>query len=243
MSKVAEILLSLKGVTAGYDGRPILQCLNLDILRGRTLLVIGPNGAGKSTLLRTIMGFIRQTSGTLHYRNILLDCLPPHARVHLGISYVFQDRRVFPTLTVEENLKVATRGTDLQSMLAAIFQRYPILAEKRKTSGGLLSGGEQQLLAIGRALVQRPEVILFDEPTNGLSPRYVVIVLDEIRRLSSEGITCVLVEHRVRDALECADEVIGIRSGGVVFKGDTTDIGGKTDGLADILVDGGHRGW
>lgn len=214
-----ETVLELKGVSARYNRIPVIQEVNLNIRAGEVLLITGPNGSGKSTLLKTISGFLKPSSGSLIYRGAPLNGFPPNARARMGISYVFQDRRIFPRLTVEENLKIALQKKDCHrtSAIDDVYDRYPTLAQKRRVPGGLLSGGEQQMLAIGRALVQNPKVILFDEPSNGLSPRLTEETFSQIQSLAKEKVACLLVEHRVEEALEYADRVVRMKEGRICF--------------------------
>lgn len=197
---MAEPLLAVHALQGGYDGKPVLQGVNLDVQAGEIVAVIGRNGVGKTTLLRTLMGLLPASAGTVRLRGVDLGPLASHRRARLGIGYVPQGRDVFPRMTVEENLRVGERirGRAAPEDYAAVYELFPILQERRGQRAGTLSGGQQQQLAIGRVLVGRPDLILLDEPSEGIQPN----VVQEIGRIAvalnrRTGVTIVLVEQNL----------------------------------------------
>lgn len=212
-------ILRLKNVDSGYNGATIIQDINFHVYGGEVLLVIGSNGSGKSTLLRAIMGFTRIKKGEISYFGQILNGVHIHDRVKNGISYVFQERRIFNNLTVNDNLKIAflNNGESLSNSLDNVYTKYPILFEKRYNNAGWLSGGEQQILAIARVLMQKPKIILFDEPSAGVAPKFIDKILSEIKNLASSGIACIIVEHNIKKIIGLVDSIIGLRNGHIGF--------------------------
>ena len=203
-------LLEVKQVMAGYPGGPdILRGASLAIERGQSYCIIGPNGAGKSTLLKTIAGLLRPRNGTVELRGEVISQLRPDQILARGISFVPQDRSLFPDMTVLENLKMGgytlRDRKKLAERIAAVFAMFPVLAERRAQLARAMSGGQQQMLAMGRALLLDPEVILLDEPSIGLAPQIVEQVFAAVARLRAAGKTIVMVEQNARKGLECSD--------------------------------------
>jgi branched-chain amino acid transport system ATP-binding protein len=203
-------LLAINNVSVGYrDGPNILNGVTLAVERGKTYCIIGPNGAGKSTLLRTICGLLRPRSGTIELDGQRIDGLRPDQILARGVCFVPQDRSLFPEMSVAENLLMGgytlRDRRALASRIAAVYAMFPILVERRSQRARTLSGGQQQMLAMGRALLLDPEVILLDEPSLGLAPQIVQQVFDAIARLKAAGKTLVIVEQNARKGLECAD--------------------------------------
>src|ERR1700716_3564738 len=193
--------LVLDGVEAGYGETVVLEGISLDLPAGGSLAVLGRNGVGKTTLLATIMGHCGLRAGDIRFAGKQVSGTPPHRRVRLGIGLVPQEREIFPSLTVEENLLVAERPGDWS--LARVYDLFPSLAERRRNRGNHLSGGEQQMLAIGRALMGNPTLLLMDEPLEGLAPIIVETLLRALERLIAEdSLAMVLVEQAARLALE-----------------------------------------
>ena len=197
---MTEPLLHVAGLRGGYGGKPVLQGVDLAVQAGEIVAVIGRNGVGKTTLLRTLMGLLPASAGTVRLRGADLGRLAAHRRARLGIGYVPQGRDVFPRMTVEENLRVGERirGGAAPEDYAAVYDLFPILRERRSQRAGTLSGGQQQQLAIGRVLVGRPDLILLDEPTEGIQPN----IVQEIGRIAVSlnqrtGVTVVLVEQNL----------------------------------------------
>jgi branched-chain amino acid transport system ATP-binding protein len=213
-----ESLLALDDVRAGYGDSVVLDGVSLELVEGGSLAVLGRNGVGKTTLLLTIMGFTRLTSGTVHWRGRNIGRTAPHRRARLGIGWVAQEREIFPSLTVEENLTVAARVGRWD--LAAVYRLFPRLAERRHNMGNHLSGGEQQMLAIARALTTNPALLLLDEPLEGLAPIIAEELVDAIGRMMTEqGMAIVLVEQHADIALALVREALVIERGSIALHG------------------------
>ncbi len=214
----AKLALELDAVSGGYGETVIIENIQLGVKAGETLAIIGRNGVGKTTLLSTIMGHT-----TLHRGRIRLDGrditrLAPHQRVAAGLGYVPQEREIFASLTLRENLEVAARPGPWT--IASVFALFPKLQERQRNWGGQLSGGEQQMLAIARALVGNPAVILMDEPSEGLAPVIVEELMRAIRHLANaQGLTLVLVEQNTRLALDLAPRIVVMDRGRIVYDG------------------------
>ena len=210
--------LVLDGVEAGYGETVVLERISLDLPPGGSLTVLGRNGVGKTTLLATIMGHCGLRAGHIRFAGKQVSGLPPHHRVSLGIGLVPQEREIFPSLTVEENLLVAARPGEWSS--ARVYDLFPSLGARRKNRGNHLSGGEQQMLAIGRALMGNPDLLLMDEPLEGLAPVIVDTLLAALAKLKTDGrLSLVLVEQHARLALEFAEQAIVLVRGAIVFSG------------------------
>ena len=211
--------LALRNVSAGYGETVILDGASLVLAQGGTLSVLGRNGVGKTTLLASVMGRTTLHAGQIEFAGQSIADLRPYRRARLGIGYVPQEREVFPSLTVEENLTVARRSKPgTRWSLSRIYALFPSLAERRHTAGNLLSGGEQQMLAIGRALILDPLLLLLDEPLEGLAPIIVDRLLDALRCVREEaGLAIVLVEQHTRLALEFSARAIILDRGKVIY--------------------------
>jgi urea transport system ATP-binding protein len=200
MSMRREIVLSTVGLRTGYGGKPVLQGVDLMVGEGEIVAVIGRNGVGKSTLMKTLIGLLPATEGSVLFRSEDVSALPAHARARLGIGYVPQGRDVFPRMTVEENLRVgeSISGHAERADYERAYAAFPILAERRKQRAGTLSGGQQQQLAIGRVMVGRPQLILLDEPSEGIQPSIVQDIARTVIALNRQaGITIVFVEQNL----------------------------------------------
>jgi branched-chain amino acid transport system ATP-binding protein len=210
--------LVLEGVRAGYGRTVVLDGVALSLPPGATLAVLGRNGVGKTTLLATIMGHSTLHGGSITFAGESIAKMPAHERCRLGIGFVPQEREIFPSLTLEENLIVAARGGRWTP--ARVYEFFPPLAERRKNRGNELSGGEQQMLAIGRALVGNPRLILMDEPLEGLAPVIVDALLAGLARLKrDDDLAVLLVEQHARLALEFAENALILDRGVVVYAG------------------------
>ena len=197
-------LLEVQGASSGYEQMEILHDVSLEVGPGEIVTLIGPNGAGKSTLLKTIFGLLRPRRGRILLGTQDITGLPPNAIVRRGVSYVPQTENVFPSLTVAENLELGavTRTDDFRPRLAEVMALFPVLAERRRQRVGTLSGGERQMVAMGRALMLDPALLLLDEPSSGLAPLLVEAVFAKIVEINRTGVAILLVEQNAREALE-----------------------------------------
>jgi branched-chain amino acid transport system ATP-binding protein len=213
-------MLELQGVCAGYGQINILRNVSLDINDGEIVALIGPNGAGKTTLLRTISGLIRATAGEIRYRGRDLRAAEPAEIVRAGIAHCPEGRKVWPAMTVEENLElgafVRTNNSEIRKSLEGIYQRFPVLRERRRDFAGRLSGGQQQILAVARTLMADPKLVMFDEPSLGLSPALMRQIATIVLNIHREGVTVLLVEQNVELALHLANQVYVLGSGRIV---------------------------
>src|SRR5690349_8800551 len=233
-SKTTAAGLVLEHVSAGYGETIIIEDLSLALQPGRTLAVLGRNGVGKTTLLTTVMGHTRLRGGTIRFAGRDISGLAPYRRARLGIGFVPQEREIFPSLTVEENLTVAERPG--QWCLDKVYDFFPSLAERRRNHGNQLSGGEQQMLAIGRALMGNPILLLMDEPLEGLAPVVVDTLLAGLDRLKHEGgLALLLVEQPAQLALELAPDAIVLDRGQIVFAGASRELLDDPQRIAGLM--------
>ncbi|MEJ2375056.1 MAG: ABC transporter ATP-binding protein [Pseudolabrys sp.] len=214
---MAEPLLKLDGVTAGYGPALVLHDVSLELPENGSLALLGRNGVGKSTLLMTIMGYTQMRGGRVAWRGKDISRLPPHRRAANGIGWVAQEREIFPSLTVEENLTVAASAGPWN--LSTVYKLFPRLNERRRNMGNQLSGGEQQMLAIARALMTNPALMLLDEPFEGLAPVIVEELIGAIKTmLADRGIAIMLVEQHADVALELTADAIVLERGAVAHR-------------------------
>jgi branched-chain amino acid transport system ATP-binding protein len=221
-------MLELRNVTAGYGAFTALWDVSLSIRAGEAVAVVGPNGAGKTTLLRVVSGLVPPRSGELELEGVRLTGQRAHEIVARGIAHVPEGRRIFPALTVADNLKMgaflpAARRRFAES-LARVYDLFPVLAERWGQRAGSLSGGEQQMLAIGRALMSRPKLILLDEPSMGLAPVLVLRLFDLIQRVRQEGYTILVVEQNVRQVLKIVDRAYLLEVGRIKMEGRAAEL-------------------
>jgi ABC-type branched-subunit amino acid transport system ATPase component len=216
-------LLSAEQITVGYGKMPILHGVSLEVRRGEMVSVIGPNGAGKSTSFKTIVGFLRPTSGRVRFDGRDITGLRPDQVVRVGLGYVPQGRIVFPQMTVLENLEmgayVERDARRRQEALERVYALFPVLSERRRQRAGTMSGGEQQMVAIGRALMTTPKLVLLDEPSLGLSPKFVSIIFDRLSDMKRAGYTLMVVEQNAARALAVADRGYVLELGRNRFEG------------------------
>jgi branched-chain amino acid transport system ATP-binding protein len=235
-------MLELADVHAGYGPSHVLQGMSLVVGRGEAVALFGRNGVGKTTTLRAIMGWITPSRGTIRFQGQDITKLRTDRICRMGIGLVPEDRRVFPSLSVEENLRLglfqgpqATRAVRDQR-LARAYEWFPRLAERRRQAGITLSGGEQQMLVIARALMGAPKLLLIDEPSEGLAPKVVAEVFSAIRRMCSEGISIILVEQNVRGALDVVDRCYVVERGRAVAEVVPQDILARADLRARLSI-------
>jgi branched-chain amino acid transport system ATP-binding protein len=215
-------MLTVDGLCAGYGKVEVLHDVRLEIAQGQIVALIGANGAGKTTLLKTISGLIRPAAGTTTFDGRDIARHPAHKIVALGISHVPEGRAILKRMTVLDNLRMGAyvrRDSEIEGDIAAVLARFPAFAERRHHLAGTLSGGEQQMLAIGRALVARPRLLLMDEPSLGLAPKLVTGIFHTLRQLRAEGKTILLVEQNARQALQVADYAYVMERGRIVLAG------------------------
>jgi len=221
-------MLSARDLTTAYEGLVAISDVSIDVAKGEVVCVAGANGAGKSTLLKTIAGAVRPRSGSVTFDGTRIDGVAQHLITARGIAYVPENRRLFPSLTVDDNLRLGSylyRGkADRDEPLALVFQLFPRLKERLDQLAGTLSGGEQQMLAIGRALVARPRLLLLDEPSLGLAPKFVTRIFLTLRELRQEGKTILLVEQNARQALQVADRGYVMERGRIVLTGSGAEL-------------------
>ena len=240
--------LSVSGLHAGYGESSVLQGLDFELHRGEVVCLLGANGAGKTTTMGVLSGLLEASGGRVIYDGMELLAMPSHARVRAGVVLSPEGRKVFPNMTVEENLILgsfnASARSDRRRKLEETYNLFPRLAERRTQSSGLMSGGEQQMLALGRALMAKPRLLLLDEPSLGLSPKIIQVVLDAIRVIAATDITILLVEQNTQAAFSVATRGYVMASGCIVHAGGTEElrqspevrdafIGGKSARLAE----------
>ena len=221
-------MLELKDVNAGYGTFQALFDISLEVNAGEAVAVIGPNGAGKTTLMRVISGMTAPFSGELKMEKQSLTTIPPHQIVELGIAHVPENRRLFPGMTVEDNLKLGAfakkaRG-DSKKSLDFVYELFPRMKERRSQLAGTMSGGEQQMCAIGRAIMSGPKLLLMDEPSAGLAPVVVQQVFGLVRRIREEGYTVLIVEQNVQQVLKVVDRAYLLEAGQLIDSGKSSDL-------------------
>ena len=221
-------MLSLSGICAGYGSFQALFDVTLEVTVGEAVGVVGPNGAGKTTLMRVISGLLRASRGELAFAGNSLTRLPAHRIVEAGIAHVPENRRLFARLTVEDNLRIGAFIPDARrhfaERLSWVYDFFPRLMERRNQLAGTLSGGEQQMCAIGRALMSRPKLLLMDEPSAGLAPLLVHQVFELVRRIRAEGFTVLIVEQNVRQVLDIVDRAYLLEVGSIRLAGSSAHL-------------------
>ena len=225
-------MLRLEGVSASYRGLKALQGVDLEVGEGEVVAVVGSNGAGKSTLLKTIAGQV-DTEGEITFEGKSLRRMAPHRIARLGVNLVPEGRRLFPRLSVEDNLRLgayARKGDpDRFKPLDLVFDLFPRLKERLPQRAETLSGGEQQMLAIGRALMTKPRLLMLDEPSQGIMPKLVDDILSAVTRIRSLGVTVLIVEQRLAEALAIADRAYVLQTGRVVLSGTAAEVAGDAE--------------
>ena len=220
------MMLEVSGLTARYGRIEVLHEVGMEVRAGEVVALLGANGAGKTTLLRALLGLV-DTGGSIVFEGSPLRGLPPWQRVRRGIGVVPEGRQVWPELSVVDNLRLgayALHGGGSGADLERIYARFPVLGEKAQQAAGMLSGGQQQMLAIGRALMGRPRLLLLDEPSMGLSPLLVAEILAAVRQLRDEGVTSILVEQNAAGALQVCDRAYVLETGRVTLNGSGAEL-------------------
>jgi len=215
------VLLSVKNVIAGYGGAPILNGINMLIEKSDIGVIVGPNGAGKSTALKAIFGLLKISLGEVLFNGKEISNSLPDKLVPTGLSFVPQEKNVFTSMSVNENLEMGAfiRTDDLSSSLDEIYQMFPPLKEKRNQLAGELSGGQRQMVAMGRALMSKPSLLMLDEPSAGLSPRYVIEIFEQIKKVNASGVGILMVEQNAKQALAFATKGFVLANGKNSFTG------------------------
>jgi branched-chain amino acid transport system ATP-binding protein len=237
-------MLSVRDVRSRYGRIEALHGVSIDVRQGELVVVIGANGAGKTTLLRTISGVQPTSGGSIEFQGRSITGVPAHELVGLGIAQVPEGRQIFGPLSVEDNLRLGAwsrraEGRANQSMLDRVYTSFPVLHEMRNRTAGGLSGGQQQMLAIGRALMSSPSLLLLDEPSMGLAPLIVVQIFETLSNLKREGMTILLVEQNANAALALADRAYVMETGSVVLEGDARLIAADPR-VRDAYLGGSH---
>jgi len=221
-------VLALSGVSAGYGSVPAVSDVSIAVGEGEAVGLLGANGAGKSTTLRVISGLVRLTSGAITFLGTNIASVPPYKITELGIAHVPEGRQVFPELTVKENLEIgayiASARVERSRTLDLVFNIFPVLAERRKQLAGTMSGGEQQMLAVGRGLMLKPRLLMLDEPSLGLAPVVTDATFEKIREIHSMGTAVLLVEQNVSRALSLVQRAYVLESGKVIMHGTSAEL-------------------
>ena len=234
---MSETVLSVDKVSAFYGNLCAVRGVSFDVARGETVCVIGPNGAGKTTLLKAISGTLAKTTGALRYQGESVMGMAPEDRVARGLIHVPEGRQVFTSMTVEENIEMGAysrRGANLETEVEGALQLFPRLMERRKQLAGTLSGGEQQMLAMARAVMSSPQLLMLDEPSMGLAPLVVAEIYKQVRALREQGVTILLVEQNAKVALKNSDRALVIAAGEIRHHAKSADL--LTQGSLSSLV-------
>jgi len=224
-------MLSLAAISAGYGSFQVLFDVSLEVPQGEAVGVIGPNGAGKTTLMRVISGLVQRYTGAMNLDGRSIGGLPAHRMVEQGIAHVPENRRLFPRLTVEDNLRIGAylprARRQCAGQLDRVYKLFPRLKDRREQLAGTLSGGEQQMCAIGRALMSDPKLLLMDEPSAGLAPLVVAQVFDLVHRIRAEGLTVLIVEQNVQQVLDVVDRAYLLEVGRIKLAGTSAELKGN----------------
>jgi len=222
------MFLSIKDLFVNYGTLEVLKGVSLEVAEGEISLLLGANASGKSTLLKAISGLCHAASGTIWFQDIRIDRLPIDVRLQSGIAHMPEGKRLFTKMSVEENLLMGAysrkKGREIAKDIEAIYERFPVLRQKRREPSNNLSGGQQQILAISRALMAKPKLVLMDEPSQGLAPLAVGEIADVVTEINRSGITILLVEHNLRLGLSIAQRVYVLENGKISFEAKSTDL-------------------
>ena len=226
-------LLSVRGLSTAYRGLIAISGISLDVYPGEIVTVAGANGAGKSTLLKSIAGLERPRSGEIAFAGTRVEAMPGHAITALGLAYVPESKRLFPRLSVADNLRLGSylhrRKADRDAPLERVFSLFPRLKERLPQRAGTLSGGEQQMLAIGRALMTRPRLLMLDEPSQGIMPKLVDEIFEAVQFIRDTGVTVLLVEQRLAESLAIADRAYVLQTGRLILSGTAAEVRDNPD--------------
>jgi branched-chain amino acid transport system ATP-binding protein len=241
---MSEAVLRIDGLQTYYGKIHALRGISLSVQKGQIVTLLGANGAGKSTTLKTISGLVRSAAGKITFLGKDITTAPPHDIVRMGLIHAPEGRRIFKGLSVQENLDLggftnAQDKTGKERRLQYIFELFPILFERRRQDSALLSGGEQQMLAIGRALMTEPKLMLLDEPSMGLAPFLIQAIMKIIRKLNEQGTTILLVEQNAKVALKLADYGYVLETGKIVIEGDGATLR-QDESIVKAYLGGGH---
>lgn len=222
-------LLEVKDLAVSYGDLEVVHGISFDVDAGEVVALLGANGAGKSSVMRAISGLLEPTRGTVDLDGRSLVGVEAHELVEMGLRHVPEGRRIFAPLSVEENLRLGgytarRQGSKLNERIKEVYERFPVLGERRKQLGGTLSGGEQQMLAVGRALVTNPRLVALDEPSLGLSPKMSQIILDTVSEIANAGTGVLLVEQNAREALKMSDRAYVLDLGNIVIEGPAAEV-------------------
>jgi branched-chain amino acid transport system ATP-binding protein len=222
------MLLEVSGLTTAYSGMVAIADVSVTVNEGEIVVVAGANGAGKSTLLQSIAGMVKPRSGKVQFLGETIDALPGHHIAARGLAFVPESRRLFPRLSVEDNLRLGSylhrKKADREAPLEQVFTLFPRLKERLKQRAETLSGGEQQMLAIGRALMTRPRLLMLDEPSQGIMPKLVDEIFDAVLTIRKTGVTVLLVEQRLLESLEIAERAYVLQTGRVILSGTAAEV-------------------
>ena len=233
-------MLEVRDIETGYGKKQVLFGLSLEVREGEVVALIGPNGAGKSTLLKAICGLIPVWAGEVRFEGVLLNGSTPAQNVRRGITFAPQGSRVFDELNVMENLQIGgyqLPRRELGERIEQVVAMFPLLRERARQNAGKLSGGEQQMVALARALVPKPKLLMLDEPSLGLQPNLVKVVFEKVSEINHEaGVTVLIVEQKVRQILDVCDRVYSLKLGKVAFAGKPEELGGDRDKLQELFL-------
>jgi len=223
-------MLKMKNLNCSYGECKVLHDTSLEVNEGRLVGLIGRNGVGKTTTLKSIMGLVPHRSGSVHFYEVNLSSIPPYQIPRMGIAYMPQGRHLFPKLTVMENLKIpVVKGELDKKVLEEIFEYFPRLKERLNQKAGTLSGGEQQMLAVGRALITKPKMMLMDEPMEGLMPLLVRLIADTVKAINQKGTTILLVEQNLKTIKNICQGIYIMEKGSIVYEGTSSELEGAMD--------------
>jgi branched-chain amino acid transport system ATP-binding protein len=233
ISETVAVLLEVERLTTAYQGLIAISDISLHVDQGEIVVVAGANGAGKSTLLKSIVGMEKPLKGQITFSGGRVDAMPGHRITAAGIAYVPENKRLFPRLSVEDNLRLGSylyrSRADRDAPLDTVFRLFPRLKERLTQRAETLSGGEQQMLAISRALMTRPRLLMLDEPSQGIMPKLVDEIFDAVKAIRQSGVTILLVEQRLAESLEIADRAYVLQTGRVALNGTATEVSNNPD--------------